>query len=170
MRQQVFKWQKNSQKISGLPWERPHSELRNEPPLDMSGVRDQNPFMASLWIGSGAGWPLKGLGVASPDYQVGAHFEALDKGLFKATFKLTGYFFPISISLEVRCLVCKMINFLSMATVLQGNLKWQKNIRWISRVPWERPHLELRNEPPLDSLEKPYPKPFYGQPLEQAGH
>ena len=48
----------------------------------------------------------------------------------------------------------------SWLTALQGNLKWQKNIRWISRVPWERPHLELRNEPPLDSLEKPYPNPF----------
>ena len=37
--------------------------------------------MATLWIGSEAGWPLKGLGLASPNYQVGAHFEALLKGM-----------------------------------------------------------------------------------------
>ena len=32
-----------------------------------------------------------------------AHFEALDKGVLIAAFKSTGYFFPILISLEVRC-------------------------------------------------------------------
>ena len=53
-------------------------ELRNVPPLDSLEKPSSNPIMASLWIGSGAGWPLKDLGVASPDYQVGAHFEALD--------------------------------------------------------------------------------------------
>ena len=34
----------------------------------------------------------------APDYQVGAHFEALDEGVLVAAFKSTGYFFPISIS------------------------------------------------------------------------
>ena len=38
-------------------------------------------------------------------------------------------------------------------TVIQGNLKWPKQIWLISRMPWERPHWELRNEPPLDCLE-----------------
>ena len=32
-----------------------------------------------LWPASGAGWPVKGLEVASPDHQVGALFEALDE-------------------------------------------------------------------------------------------
>ena len=63
----------------------------------MPGVRGvQNPFMASLWIGSGAGWPLKGLGVASPDYQVGAHLEALDKGVVVAASKSIETFFATS--------------------------------------------------------------------------
>ena len=61
-----------------------------------------NPLMASLLQTRSRGWPLKGLGLASPDYQVGAHFEALDEGILVAAFKSTGYFFPISISLEVR--------------------------------------------------------------------
>ena len=93
MRQQVLKWQKKSQKISGLPWEHPHSELRNEPPLDMSGVRVQNPFMESLILTRSRGWPLKGLGLASPDYQVGAHFEALDEGVLIAVLKSFEHFF-----------------------------------------------------------------------------
>ena len=62
----------------------------------MSGVRDQNPFMASLWNGSGAGWPLKGLGAASPDCQVGAHFEALIEGVHKAVLIFFENFFAIS--------------------------------------------------------------------------
>ena len=59
--------------------------------------------MASLWIGSGAGWPLKGLGVSSPDHQVGAHFEALGEGVLMAPSKSIRYFFAISSCLEVRC-------------------------------------------------------------------
>ena len=58
--------------------------------------------MASLWIWSGAGWPLNGLGVASPDYQVGAHFEALDEGVLMVPSKSIGYFFAISSCPEVR--------------------------------------------------------------------
>ena len=42
-----------------------------------------------------------------PDYQVGARFKALDEGVLIAAFKSTGYFFPISISLKVQCLVPK---------------------------------------------------------------
>ena len=57
--------------------------------------------MASLWIGSGAGWPLKGLGLASPDHQVGAHFEALDEDM--APLKSIGDFFAILSCPEVRC-------------------------------------------------------------------
>ena len=87
VRQQVLKWQKNAQRISSLPRERPHPELRNEPPLDSLEKPVPNPLVASLWIGSGAGWPLKGLGVASPDYQVGAHFEGLDQGALMTVLK-----------------------------------------------------------------------------------
>ena len=66
------------QRISGLPPERPHPELRNEPPLDMSGVRVKNPFMASLIQTRSRSWPLKGIGPELQKYQVGVHFEALD--------------------------------------------------------------------------------------------
>ena len=51
--------------------------------------------MASFWIGSGAGWSLKGLGVASPDHQVGANFEALDEGVLMAVLKSFEHFFAI---------------------------------------------------------------------------
>ena len=46
-----------------------------------------------------------GLGIEVPDYQVGARFEALDEGVLATASKLTGYFFAISISQKVRCLV-----------------------------------------------------------------
>ena len=47
--------------------------------------RKAMPFMTSLWIGSGAVWPLNGLGVTSPDHRVGAHFEALAEGVLVAS-------------------------------------------------------------------------------------
>ena len=47
---------------------------------------------------------IKSLGMEAAEYQVGAHFEALDKGILVAALKLTGYFFPISISPKVRCM------------------------------------------------------------------
>ena len=103
VRQQNSKWQKNAQRISSLPRERPHPELRNEPPLDSQEKPVPNPLVASLWIGSGAGWPLKGLGVASPDYQVGAHFEGLDKGVLMAVLKSFEHFFAISNSAAALC-------------------------------------------------------------------
>ena len=62
----------------------------------MSGVKVQIPLMASLIQTRSRGWPLKGLGLASPDYQVGAHFEALDEGLLMAVLKYLENFFAIS--------------------------------------------------------------------------
>ena len=70
----------------------PHLELRNEPPHDSLEKPVLNPLLASLWIGSGAGWPIKGLGLASPDYQVGAHFEALVKGHPTSAGNLNGFY------------------------------------------------------------------------------
>ena len=94
MRQQVLKWQKNSQRISGLPRKRPHPELRNEPPLDISGLRVQNPFISSLIQTRSRGWPLKGFGPELQTYKVGAHFEALDEGVFMAVLKSFEFFLP----------------------------------------------------------------------------
>ena len=37
--------------------------------------------MASLWIRSGSGWPLRDFGVVVQLYQVGARFEALAEGI-----------------------------------------------------------------------------------------
>ena len=91
-----LKWQKKFRSISRLPRERPYPELRNEPPLDSLEKPVPNPLLASLWIGSGAGWPLKGLGVASPDYQVGAHFEGLDQGVLMTVLKSFENFLAIS--------------------------------------------------------------------------
>ena len=97
-----MKWQKNAQRIWSLPRERPHPELRNEPPLDSLEKPVPNPLMASLWIVSGVGWPLKGLGVAFPGFQVGAHFEALDNGVLVAASKSIETFFAISTFPELR--------------------------------------------------------------------
>ena len=49
----------------------------------------------------------------------------------------------------------------------------EKNIWSISRLLREHPHLELRNEPSLDSLECPSQTPFWPASrsvVEQAGH
>ena len=54
--------QKNIQPILRLLRERPHPGLRNEPPLDCLDPQSLNPFMASLWIGSGEGLAIKGFG------------------------------------------------------------------------------------------------------------
>ena len=62
----------------------------------MSGVQVQNPLMASLWIGSGLGWPLKGFGPALQTYQVGAHFKALDEGFLMTVLKSFENFLAIS--------------------------------------------------------------------------
>ena len=59
--------------------------------------------MASLWIGSGEGLAITGLGIEDLDYEVGASFEALDEGVLAAASKSTGYFFTISISQKVQC-------------------------------------------------------------------
>ena len=37
-----------------------HGELRNEVPLDMSGLTPEFPFIASLWIRSGEWLAIKG--------------------------------------------------------------------------------------------------------------
>ena len=43
--------------------------------------------MVSLWVRSGEGLAIKGSGMEVPDYQVGAHFEALDEGILVAPLK-----------------------------------------------------------------------------------
>ena len=44
----------------------------------------------------------EGLGVASPDHQVGAHFEAVDEGVLVAGLKSIETFFAISTFSELR--------------------------------------------------------------------
>ena len=46
---------------------------------------------------------IKESGSASPDYQVGAHFEALDEGILVAALKSIEHFFAIQVSLNYRC-------------------------------------------------------------------
>ena len=77
-----------------------------------------------LWPASGAGWPLKGLGVASPDHKVGAHFEALDEGDLMASLdsRYTQVGFNL-LSVQV-CLVdfFNCFNFLFFSPVWKGVL------------------------------------------------
>ena len=49
--------------------------------------------------------------MASPDYQVGAHFEALGEGVLMAPSKSIGYFFAISSCPEVRWHVKVLSNY-----------------------------------------------------------
>ena len=79
-----------------------------------------------LWPASGAGWPLKGLGVASPDHQVGALFEALDEGVLMVPSKSIGYFFAISSCPEVRCATYQTIQQLGHS---------EKNLSQIQKTP-----------------------------------
>ena len=74
--------QKNIQRISRLPWERPHRELQNEAPLDSLELPLPNPFKASLLQTWSRGWPLRDIDAQT--YQVGTRFEALDEGVLMA--------------------------------------------------------------------------------------
>ena len=76
----------------------------------MSGVRVQKPFMSSLIQTRSRGWPLKGLGLASPDYQVGANFESLDQGVLMTVLKSFEHFFAISKPAAALCVAHTIIN------------------------------------------------------------
>ena len=88
-----------SQGFWTVPWEQPHWELWNEPPLDMSQLTPEIPFMASLWIKSG--YDMK-VGKSAETYQVGAHFKALIKAILVAPFRTLEKFFSFHVSLQ-RC-------------------------------------------------------------------
>ena len=76
--------------------------LLNDPPLDMSQLTPEIPFMASLWIRSG--YDMK-VGKSAETYQVGAHFKALIKGIFVAAMKTLENFFSFQVSLRRSALV-----------------------------------------------------------------
>ena len=87
--------QKNSHRISRVLWECSEWELRNEPPLDLSGLTPMIPFMASLWIRSGYGMKVE---MSAETYQVRAHFKAFIKAILVAALKSFERFFRISSS------------------------------------------------------------------------
>ena len=60
-------------------------ELRKEPTHDVAHRQPQKPFMGSLWIGSGLGWPERDFGAIVQLCHVGARFEALDALIFIIT-------------------------------------------------------------------------------------
>jgi len=74
--------------------ERSHQELRNEPPHDIAHPLPPNPFLASLWIGSGLGWPERDFGVMGELCHVGARFEALDESVLTAPSVSSCRFLP----------------------------------------------------------------------------
>ena len=75
------------------PWKSARQELRNEPPHDIVAWLPQNPFLASLWIRSGLGWPERDFGVVIQLCHVGARFEALGALIFMAPSDSIGIFF-----------------------------------------------------------------------------
>ena len=58
--------------------------------------------------------------MASPDYQVGAHFEALGEGVLMAPSKSIGYFFAISSCPEVRC--AQMVIILARTAIILAQM------------------------------------------------
>ena len=83
-----LKWEKNIRSISRSPRERPHPELRNEPPLDSLELPSPNPFMASLWIGSGEGLAIKGLGDGSYRPSSGVSFGSAGGGRSRRSLEI----------------------------------------------------------------------------------
>ena len=88
-----LKWQKNIQSISRLLWERPHPGLWNEPPLDSLDPQSLNPFMASLWIGSGEGLAIKGFGDWGSRLSSGGSFRSPEWGRSRSSLEIDWIFF-----------------------------------------------------------------------------
>ena len=95
-------------------------EMAKKYPMDFEGPMRTPSYRASKraltwWSGEATPKPFNGqpapeaghkkVWVASLDYQVGAHFEALGEGVLMAPSKSIGYFFAISSCPEVRCLL-----------------------------------------------------------------
>ena len=85
---------KNSQKISALPRERPHWELRNEPPLDGSELTHLNPFMASHSPDLIQRLAIKGIWSFSPDLSSGGSFRSSGWGRSRSTLENPWEFLP----------------------------------------------------------------------------
>ena len=102
-------------------------EMAKKYPMDFEGTMRTPSSRASKraptwWSGEATPKPFTGqpapeaghkrvLGMASPDYQVEAHFEALGEGVLKAPSKSIGYFFAISSCPEVRCTADANLHF-----------------------------------------------------------
>ena len=88
-----LKRQKNIQSISRLLWERSHPELRNELPLDSLDPQSLNPFMASLWIGSGEGLAIKGFEDWGSRLSSGGSFWSPGWGRSRSSLEIDWIFF-----------------------------------------------------------------------------
>ena len=94
------------------PWKSARQELRNEPPHDIAVWLPKNPFLASLWIRSGLGWPERDFGVVIQLCHVGARFEALGALIFMAPSDSIGIFFTSLDCPQERCaLIYKRGNY-----------------------------------------------------------
>ena len=89
-------------KKAGLNWKCYEITLtksfETSPPHDIAVPLPQNSFLASLWIGSGLGWPERDFGVMGGLYHVGARFEALDESVLTVPwifFRLEIVFFMV---------------------------------------------------------------------------
>ena len=65
----------------------------------------QNPFLASLWIGSGLGWPERVLEVVVQLCHVDAHFKALDESVLTAPSVLSYILFTIPTLPLKQCII-----------------------------------------------------------------
>ena len=144
---------KNIQSISRLLRERPHPGLRNEPPLDSLDPQSLNPFMASLWIGSGEGLAIKGFGDWGSRLSSGGSFWSPRWGLSRSSLEIDWIFF-CHFNLPESAVCNNSIHRTSR------KIEMAKKIQSISRLLQERPHPGLQKEPPLDSLDPQSPNPF----------
>ena len=88
-----LEWEKNIQSIWRLLWERPRPKLQNEPPLDSLDPQSPNPFMASLWIGSGEGLAIKGFGDWGSRLSSGGSFWSPAWGRSRSSLGIDWVFF-----------------------------------------------------------------------------
>ena len=85
---------KNIQSISRLTWERPHSELRNELPLDSLDPQSPNPFMASPSSDPIQRLAIKGFGDWESRLSSGGSFRSSGRGRSHSSLQIDWIFFP----------------------------------------------------------------------------
>ena len=139
---------KNIQSISRLLRERPHPGLRNEPPLDSLDPQSLNPFMASLWIGSGEGLAIKGFGDWGSRLSSGGSFWSPGWGRSRSSLEIDWIFFcHFNFPESAVCTdgLAVLVNFIGIPTKFYCHAIFRLNfilgicdVAWVKRLLWKQ--------------------------------